>query len=184
VRFYFVMGAVCAACFTFHAAGCLAQQRQSPTSAAGDSLRRFLQNYLRDPSAGDDKSTRYFSAFVDLSGDESQEVVVYITGQSWCGSGGCTTMVLAPRDSSYKVITRITITRPPIRILRNKTNGWQDIGVWVAGGGIQPGYEAELRFDGKTYPSNPSTPPARRLAGKVAGEVVVALTDKGTPLYQ
>ena len=42
------------------------------------------------------------------------------------------------------------------------------------GGGIQPGYEAELRFDGKTYPANPSVPPARPLKGKPEGEMLIA----------
>jgi hypothetical protein len=53
----------------------------------------------------------------------------------------------------------------------------------VGGGGILPGYVAELRFDGKTYPSNPSIPPARRTDGKKTGEVVVPSVDVTVPLY-
>jgi hypothetical protein len=69
-------------------------------------------------------------------------------------------------------------------VLNTKSNGWHDISVVVAGGGIQPGYEAVLSFDGKTYPSNPSTPPARRLDGKAEGEIVIPVKVESTPLYQ
>ena len=92
--------------------------------------------------------------------------------QSWCGTGGCTTLILAPRDSGYELVTKITITRRPIRVLDSKTNGWRDLSVIVGGGGISP-YEAKLPFDGKTYPSNPSMPPALRIDAETAGKVVL-----------
>ncbi len=40
--------------------------------------------------------TRYSAAFVGLSGRSKGEAVIYLTGQQWCGSGGCTALVLAP----------------------------------------------------------------------------------------
>ena len=80
------------------------------------------------------------------------------------------TLVLTPEGASYRVVTKIRITRPPIRVLATSSHGWHDIGVWVQGGGIQRGYEAKLQFDGKTYPSNPSSPPALPVAGKVGSE--------------
>ena len=93
------------------------------------------------------------------------------------------TLVLVRNDLSYKVLTKVSITRPPIRVLAKSSNGWRSLGVWVQGGGIQPGYEAELEFDGKTYPSNPSTPPAHKLTRQVAGQVVVHSLQGGTLLY-
>jgi hypothetical protein len=168
-------------CSAFVAAS-FAQSQNQPSSSQEDSLKRFLQSYLRDSDG--DKTTRYFPVPVDLQDDGTQEIVVYLTGQMWCGSGGCRTLVLAPAGSSYSVVTRITITRPPIRVLNTKSNGWHDLGVWVQGGGIQPGYEAELPFDGKSYPSNPSIPPARRSTEKAAGKVLVPLAAEGAPLYQ
>jgi hypothetical protein len=149
-----------------------------------DSLKRFLQDYVG--SSANDKTTQYFSAFVDLKGDGTHEVIVYLSGDGWCGSGGCTMLVLAPKDFSYKVLTNIPITRPPIRVLATKSNGWHDLAVRVQGGGIARAYEAKLSFNGKTYPTNPSVPPAQRLPKNEAGEVVVpvtALTEGGKPLY-
>ena len=80
-------------------------------------------------------------------------------------------------------MANILITRPPIYVLSDASKGWHSIGVLVAGGGILQGYEAELRFNGKTYPLNPSVPPARRLKGKVMGEIVIHSMQDAKPLY-
>ena len=164
------------------ALGLTAQSQSPPGSQGEDSVRRFLQDYTKN--SDHNKTTRYFSAIVNLKDDGTREFVVYLTGNVWCGSGGCTTLILAPKGSSYQIVTRITIARPPIRILTSRTNGWHDIGVWVQGGGVQRGYEAELSFDGQSYPNNPSISPARRLRQEVAGEVVVPSTAEGAPVYQ
>ena len=56
------------------------------------SVRSFLQYF--DNSLKD----RFVAAFVDLNGDGRPEAVVRLTSSHWCGSGGCTTLVLE-RDS-------------------------------------------------------------------------------------
>ena len=142
-----------------------------------ESIRKFFQT--RD----DDKSTQYLAAFRDLNGDGIPEAIVYLIGRQWCGSGGCPLFILQKRGESWKTVTSTTITNPPIRVLDRKLNGWHSLGVWVQGGGIQPGYEAELRFNGKTYPRNPSVPPARRAAKDLAGEVVIKDADNPKPLW-
>ncbi len=181
--FYLLSVVVLVAGFMVLAASCSAQPQHQPNSKQDDSLKMFLWHYVRDPLY-DYKTTRYFSVFADLTDDGTRQVIVYFTDQHSCGSGGCTTLVLAPEGSSYKVVTSITIAQLPIRILTTKSNGWHDIGVWVQGGGIQPGYEAKLSFNGKKYPSNPTMPPAQRLTEKVAGKVVVPRSAEGKPLYQ
>jgi hypothetical protein len=148
--------------------------------ASEHSLKKYLRNYLSDWP--EDKTTRFIAAFVDLKGDGKQEAIVYLSGQGWCGSGGCVTLILAPEGSSYRLVTKTTTTRPPIRVLARASNGWSNIAVWVQGGGIQPGYEAELRFDGKTYPTSPSVPPAQP-SGNAAGIVVVSPSQDGKALY-
>lgn len=170
------------------AATCLVQkgkQSVAPASTQQDSLKRFLQNYLGPRS--DEERTRYVAAFTDLNGDGVREAIVYVIGPGWCGSGGCITFVLNREGSSYTVVTKITITRAPIRVVDHVSNGWRDIGVWVVGGGIQHGYEAELPFDGKTYPSNPSMPPARKSNTKAPGQVLIPASANdirnGKPLY-
>ena len=150
---------------------------------APSSLKAFLRDYLARGGGGADRTTRYRFALVNLDGSGKKDVIAYVTGRSWCGTGGCTMLILAADGSSYRVISRIPITRAPIRVLTVTSKGWRDIGVWVQGGGIQPGYEADLPFDGSGYPTNPSAPPARRLGADTEGEVVLSATDEGTPLY-
>jgi hypothetical protein len=166
-------------CAAFAMPICFAQvpPKAEASNADEESIRKLFQT--RD----NDKSTRYLAVFRDLNGDGVPEAIVYLIGQQWCGSGGCHLFILQKNGGSWKTVTSMTITNPPIRVLDRKWNGWHSLGVRVQGGGIQPGYEAALRFNGKTYPKNPSVPPARRAAGDVAGEVVIKDADKPKLLW-
>jgi hypothetical protein len=161
----------------------LAAVRQTKNiSGQIQSLERFLRSYVGDTSTAGKQDARYSAAFVNLSRDGSQQVIVYLTGREWCGSGGCTTLVLVPKDSTYKVQTKMTVTRLSLRVLSDHNNGWHDLGVWVQGGGVEPGYEARLRFNGTKYPNNP-TPQATRLNRNVEGQVVIPAEGEVMPLY-
>jgi hypothetical protein len=171
---------VCMLCGILPAAG----QRLNSPRRPDSGLKAFLQRYLSDRRFGVDKTTRFSSASVQRSDGTIEEVVIYVSGQTWCGSGGCLLLVLAPRGKSYNIIGRTSIVWPPIRVLQSSTNGRRDIGVWVQGGGILPGYEAVLQFNGKKYPSNPTVPPARRLTGEMAGEMLIPTAEDATPLFE
>lgn len=132
-----------------------------------DSLRMQIHK-----SFGVDE-TNYQLALYDLNSDGYPEAIVFVTDSDWCGSGGCTTGIFKKKMGSWKMITKIPITRLPVRILSTKTNGWNDIGVWVQGGGVLKGYEALLPFNGKSYPGNPSVPPAKKLKDKAQGKIVL-----------
>lgn len=156
------------------------------TAAQENSLRKFLQDYTKSFDSDDSdeiKATRYFAAFVHLRGDDTQQVIVHLIGSAWCGTGGCTALILVPKGSSYTILTAMSVAQQPIRVLDTKSHGWHDLGIWVQGGGIQPGYEARLSFDGKEYPSNPTMPPAQPLTTKTSGKVVVPRSGTGEPLY-
>jgi hypothetical protein len=127
----------------------------------------------------DRRLTRYTVAMADLNGDRRPEALVYAMADAdgggaanLCGSGGCDLIVLTPASGGYRRIVTITLVRPPVRILPTITRGWHDIGVVVAGGGIVSGHIARLRFDGRSYPSNPTLPPATRLRA-AAGRAVI-----------
>jgi hypothetical protein len=85
--------------------------------------------------------------------------LVYISGDTWCGSGGCFAVLLKADGSSFEVVQTFTLARLPIRVLPSVTNGWHDLALWVRGGGV-PGRVAILRYNGSKYPSNPSMAPA------------------------
>jgi len=92
-------------------------------------------------------------------------------------------LILVPKESSYTMLAEISVAQQPIRVLDTKSNGWHDLGVWVRGGGIQPGYEAKLSFNGKEYPTNPTVPPAQRIESNVPGKVLVSRDASGIALY-
>lgn len=121
---------------------------------------------------------RYFYGSADLDEDGDAEVLVHVVGPMLCGTGGCSTLVLTPGDSGYHVVADISVTRPPIRVSPRSSHGWRNVIVGVSGGGILPGHDAELRFDGSTYPSNPTVPPAEPTADTAGA--VVAIPDFGS----
>ena len=144
--------------------------------------RQLLEIFLRT-YAENDKTAKYDVAFVDLNGDGSREAVVYLEGRYLCGSGGCHTLVFRSDRSSYRLVSDIPITWPPIRVLEGTTNGWRDLRVWVRGGGLDA-HEAVLPFDGTTYPKNPSMPPAREMRGNMPGQILISGDATGTPVYR
>ncbi len=87
---------------------------------------------------------------------------------------GCETLILFRSKRAFKLLSTIGLTRPPIIASANSTQGWRNLVVFVAGGGILPGYYAELRFDRGTYPQNPTVQPARKLKGRAEGDVLIA----------
>jgi len=129
-----------------------------------DAVAEFVHSTLHVES--------YKRADADLDGDGWPEAFVYVRDPSYCGSGGCTLLILSPRGHGYRVVLRTTVTQLPIRLLSSSTIGWRDVGVAVAGGGVHSPYVVRLRFNGRRYPSNPTIPPAVPL--KVAsGRVLI-----------
>jgi hypothetical protein len=145
------------------------------------SLKKYIQDYVGKPLTDNDKEMSYLDAWIDLNGDGKKEVIVYLLG--WCGSGGCSTVILEPQGSSFKIITYLTIVKLPIRVLATSAHGWHDLSVFVQGGGALEGYDADLRFNGKKYPRNPST--AKPLRRKVKSTVLISVDDYkvAKPLY-
>jgi hypothetical protein len=146
-----------------------------------DPLTLFLQNYVGTPDE-ETKTTEYAVAFVDLKDDGTKEPIVYLSSDGWCGTGGCTLLILAPEGTSYRVVTRVPAVRLPIRVLDAKSKGWRDIGVVARKSGVEPLYEAILSFDGESYPISVSE--AGESNGKVQGKIVMPATAKAKPLYQ
>lgn len=159
---------------------CAAQSAPELSGQEKASLKAFLRDYVSSPGY-DYTRTRYIAAPVQLE-DNTTDIIVYFTDRRSCGTSGCTTLILASQGSSYKVITSIPAARLPIRVLDTRKHGWRDIGVWVQGGGIRPGFEAALSFNGTTYPVNPSVAPARKLQ-HTEGKVLIDRGEEGDFLF-
>jgi hypothetical protein len=75
-----------------------AQTTQEMHSTRADFLKVLLQKYLAEPYPSFEKeaATRFTSALVDLKDDGTKELIVYVSGRGWCGSGGRVMLILAP----------------------------------------------------------------------------------------
>ena len=100
-------------------------------------------------------SVYYSYTKIDLNNDSVPEYFVYAYGPMISGSGGSSALIL---NSNYEEISRFTLVQTPIIINNHRTKNWRDIIMTVSGGGAIPA-TAIMKFDGKTYPSNPSLQP-------------------------
>ncbi len=94
-------------------------------------------------------------ALVELNGDGQPDAIVLLQGTEWCGSGGCTMLVFrGTANGGFGFVSRSTITYEPIRLLPERTKGWNTLVVYSKGKG-----DVLMRFDGTRYPLNPSLQP-------------------------
>jgi hypothetical protein len=124
---------------------------QSTDQQTADNLRNFLKSYTANDYEYLTDLDRRFQFFkVDLNGDGNEEIFVRFMGPYFCGTGGCTFLLL---DKYGEVITRFTVTRAPIFIETKKVNGWSLLLV------KDSGVFKELIFENGSYPDNPSVLP-------------------------
>jgi hypothetical protein len=138
----------------------------SPDPEIEKAILKALGEY--DPQPG--QEIRYYYNRVDLNADGNFEAIVHLVGPSICGTGGCNTLILQPARGGYRLVSNITVTNTPVVVSARRTRGWNDLIFYVSGGGITRGYYVALRFNGRTYPDNPTVVaplgPRTRLAGK------------------
>lgn len=122
----------------------------SSSKQTGDLVRLTLQNKFKsdlDKNLIDSLSRKFIFFEYDLNGDSKKEIFVGLTGPYFCGSGGCSIMLL---DNQGNEITNFTVSDYPVVIDNNKSKEWNDL--FISSGGK---YHT-MKFDGKKYPSNPS----------------------------
>lgn len=125
---------------------------QSTDQQTANNLKNFLVNdFLKDDLSFLEPKDRKFQFYkIDLNNDGNEEIFIRFMGSYFCGSGGCTFLLL---DKYGEIITKFTVTRAPIFVEQTKVNGWsllllKDSGVFK-----------ELTFENGSYPSNPSVLP-------------------------
>ena len=124
---------------------------QSTDQQTANNLKSFLKNYVGNDYeflTDLDKKFQFYSK--DLNGDGNEEIFVRLMGPYFCGSGGCTFLLL---DKYGEVITKFTVMRAPIFIEPSKINGWSLLLV------KDSGVFKELVYENGSYPSNPSVLP-------------------------
>jgi len=147
---------------------------EQPATAPVDTPARagdLLGTAVRAALEGDWEA-RHFDAQVDLNGDGTPEAITYVAGPMVCGSGGCPVFVFAAGPDGYRLVSRISVAQPPVRLAPRSSQGWRNLVVGVGGGGLAAG-NAELKFDGKTYPMNPTVPPAEPVTDLAGSKVLI-----------
>lgn len=122
---------------------------QSTDEQTANNIKNFLVNdFLKDDISFLKTDERKFQFYkIDLNDDGNEEIFVRLMSPYFCGSGGCTFLLL---DKYGEIITKFTVTRAPIFAEPTKENGWSLLLVKDAG------VFKELKFKEGTYPSNPS----------------------------
>ena len=169
--------------FALFALSMLALGPASPAAAETpreQALRTFLQISFAE-ARENYADTSYVAVFADLNGHGRDEALVSLHSGLFCGSGGCALYIYAPAGASWREVAELTIVNAPVRLLTTRTRGWRDLAVHVRGGGIEIPYEARIRFDGRTYASNPSMAP--RIRGRAAGPVLISDDAPSRPLF-
>ena len=94
--------------------GCAASPQQE---TASPQLAKQLNETLGDVPG----PIHYFAKQVDLDGDGRAEYVVHVAGPMVCGTGGCDTFVFAQEGSGLRLVSRTSVTRPPIVVASTTT---------------------------------------------------------------
>ncbi len=134
--------------------------------AAGESLESPIRAALH--IAQSQQTPHNVSATVDLNGDGLNDTLVLITDARYCGSGGCLLLVFEGTAGGPKLISKSTITKPPVRVAQQRVLGWRSLLVDSGGTGT-----VMLDFDGNRYPSNPSMQRHATAADISAAETVI-----------
>lgn len=136
-----------------------------------EKLEKAIKNVLKYNK--NDGPLAYYYNKIDLNGDKKPETFVYLSGSSVSGTGGSTALIFEDDKDAYKLVSRFTLVQNPIVVSNSKTNGWNDLIMYVSGGGIEPFY-SQIKFDGNKYPSNPSVQPEVKSGTIIKGTAIIA----------
>jgi predicted small lipoprotein YifL len=148
--------------------------KQTPAFApqsVDDLMSKNITNYLLndflkkdiDAIPSQDRKFQFFK--IDLNGDNKEEYIVRLLGSYFCGSGGCTFLVL---DREANLITKFTVTDAPLYVSSDKENNWSVLYL-MSGGKLR-----KIVHNKKSYPSNPSVIDA---TDYIPGEKEIAVFD-------
>lgn len=128
--------------------------QEPKADAVGSDIVLGVSNFLKneflteaDLKVMTDTDRQFKLYTVDLNGDGKKETFVSLEGTYFCGSGGCTMLLL---DSTYKLITKFTVMQGAIFVEPTVENDWKVLTVKSGGE-----WKKLVYADG-TYPSNPS----------------------------
>ena len=129
-------------------------QRINSSATFDSRVDKALRQYLSEQNI-DAAGTRYRWLTYDLNHDGKNELLVQL---DWCGSGGCTLLIFENGQKTWQFNSKVTLVNTPINLGSERHQQWQDLVLFVSGGGAIPNQHT-LRFNGSEYPLNPSLAP-------------------------
>ena len=145
------------------------EEMQYDPSTTDEALSARISELLREMFREDlpgmaDVDRRFQMYKINLDTDSSDEVFVRFMSPYFCGSGGCTFLLL---DDDLSLITRFTVTRAPFFVEQTLENNWKMImlrseGEWKL-----------LTNKGDGYPGNPTVLPKAPYDAPSANAVLV-----------
>lgn len=123
-----------------------------PDAVLEEAIRRASPGYTRELAdmEGGLGVGRYVYSRIDLNEDGEDEVLVYLLGPFFCGSGGCDLLLFTDADNGYSLVNDFPISREPVIVSPERTGGWQDLIRPESGGGAKASYVKHI-FDGEKY---------------------------------
>ncbi len=118
---------------------------------------------------GDTKiPAKYIYRRIDLDKDGQDEVVVYLLGPFFCGTGGCNLVILKATDGVYKVMANLPTTQLPLIASPDPYLSWIDLYTRKSGGGAASRF-VKYSYERGAYRQKGVVPSA----GTVHGHVVL-----------
>lgn len=154
----------------------------TPDPDLEDAIRKVEKDYTRAmvEAGGPGGRARYVYGRVDLNADGRSEVLVYLLGSIFCGTGGCNSLLFSQTPEGYRLISEFSTSRPPFVVASQASEGWSDLLFLRAGGGVPSSY-VRFRFDGARYVEQETLPGNQVPAGRL--QLVGELTfEQGIPL--
>jgi heat shock protein HslJ len=135
--------------------GILVWEAQVPFETVSDdeieaAILQASPDYTRAIVDIDGRTARYLYSRVDLNGDGRDEVLVYLLGSVFCGSGGCNLLLFTDTGDGYALVNTFPISRTPVIVSAETTNGWNNLIRLESGGGAEASYVTHT-FDGERY---------------------------------
>ena len=94
-----------------------------PAETASDPvLEQAIRNlgFHSYPSSPGARPDSYYYNRIALNGDDLLETLVYLVGQSFCGTGGCSLIILQRVEDEYQLLGKLPVTREPVIVTNEK----------------------------------------------------------------
>ena len=132
-----------------------AAKKQEPSNEA---LTQAISEYV--VSQKGPLSSGYDYVRYDLNNDGRRDALVLFKRPYtyWCNDNGCPMLVFKANAKTFSFVNAVAPIRRPVHISTMQTNGWRDLVVRVSGRSDRA-KDVAMRFNGNSYPSDPSNLP-------------------------